>query len=121
MDKPRGSYRVHHLDNNFQLKSIEVLPGESLSLQSHEFREENWVVVKGTATVELDTKIYSLSVGNSIFIPCKSKHRLSNKGSSVLEIVEIQTGSYFGEDDIIRYDDKYGREVLVNLMLNKSE
>ena len=108
--KPWGSYSVYDLNNAFQLKSITVLPGHSLSLQSHQYREENWIVVEGEATVELDEIQSILLKGESIFIPLKSKHRLSNFGNDILRIIEVQTGSYFGEDDIIRYEDSYGRE-----------
>tara|TARA_B110000008_G_scaffold81715_1_gene83457 strand:+ start:948 stop:2366 length:1419 start_codon:yes stop_codon:yes gene_type:complete len=108
--KPWGNYSVYDLNNEFQLKSITVLPGHSLSLQSHQYREENWIVVEGEATVELDEIQSILLKGESIFIPSKSKHRLSNFGKNKLKIIEVQTGSYFGEDDIIRYKDNYGRE-----------
>ncbi len=107
--KPWGSYTVLDKNETYQLKSIDVLPGESLSLQSHNLREENWVVVRGEATVELDGEKKTLTKGNSVFIPVRSKHRLSNFGSENLTIIEVQTGSYFGEDDIIRYEDDYGR------------
>ncbi len=110
VEKPWGSYSIYDLNDKFQLKSITVLPGESLSLQSHEYREENWIVVEGEATVEIDNKKQNLSRGQSIFIPIKSKHRLSNFGKENLMIIEVQTGTYFGEDDIIRYEDNYGRE-----------
>ena len=110
VSKPWGGYTVLDVSKDYQLKSIKVLPGESLSLQSHEFRQENWIIVDGEATVELDGEKTILSKGNSIFIPIKSKHRLSNFGKKNLTIIEVQTGTYFGEDDIIRYEDDYGRE-----------
>ena len=110
VSKPWGGYTVLDVSKDYQLKSINVLPGESLSLQSHEFRQENWIVVDGEATVELDGEKMILKKGNSIFIPIKSKHRLSNHGLKNLTIIEVQTGTYFGEDDIIRYEDNYGRE-----------
>tara|TARA_B000000475_G_scaffold260424_1_gene244200 strand:+ start:1843 stop:3246 length:1404 start_codon:yes stop_codon:yes gene_type:complete len=108
--KPWGSYSIYDLNDKFQLKSIKVDPDQSLSLQSHEYREENWIVVEGEATVEIDNKQQTLSKGQSIFIPIKSKHRLSNYGKENLIIIEVQTGTYFGEDDIVRYEDNYGRE-----------
>ena len=108
--KPWGSYKTYDLQDNFQIKSIDVKPGHALSLQSHAYREENWVVVAGEATVEVDSVINELQPGESVFIPIGSKHRLENKGSQELKLIEIQTGTYFGEDDIIRYEDRYGRK-----------
>ena len=108
--KPWGSYKTYDLQDNFQIKSIDVKPGHALSLQSHVYREENWVVVAGEATVEVDSVVKELQPGESVFIPIGSKHRLENKGSQELKLIEIQTGTYFGEDDIIRYEDRYGRK-----------
>ena len=84
-------------------------PGASLSLQMHRHRVEHWIVVKGIAKVEIDNKKQSLSINESTYIPLGAKHRLSNKGNEPLILIEVQTGDYLGEDDIIRFQDKYGR------------
>ena len=86
-----------------------MLQGKELSLQSHNKRSEHWVVISGTATVTKGNKKFILKKNESTFIPVKTKHRLANKSKSILEIIEVQTGVYFGEDDIKRYEDKYGR------------
>ena len=91
------------------LKLISVKPGEQLSLQMHHHRSEHWVVVSGTARVEIDEKISILAENESIYIPLGSKHRLSNPGKINLTLIEVQSGSYVGEDDIVRFEDKYGR------------
>ena len=88
---------------------IQVNPGAKLSLQMHHHRSEHWVVVNGRAKVEVDNKTDFLSENQSIYIPLGTKHRLSNPGKIPLKIIEIQSGSYVGEDDIVRYDDVYGR------------
>ena len=97
------------MKKNFQVKTITVLPGESLSLQKHKYRSENWVVVKGIAKVTLDKQVKELKVGESIFIPKQAIHRLENEQNENLIIIEVQTGEYLGEDDIIRIEDKYSR------------
>ena len=86
-----------------------VHPGQSLSLQKHNHRSEHWVVVNGTAKVEIDNKVQILSENESSYIPIGSVHRLSNPGQKPLKLVEVQSGSYLGEDDIIRLKDDYGR------------
>ena len=86
-----------------------VYPGHSLSLQKHNFRSEHWVVVSGNAKVEIDSKEKFLSKNQSTYIPQGSIHRLSNPYKTPLKIVEVQSGKYLGEDDIIRYEDRYGR------------
>ena len=92
-----------------KVKKILVNPKSTLSLQIHNFRSEHWVVVEGIAEVTINKKIKILNKGDSVFIPVKSKHRLCNRKNKNLIIIEIQTGSYFGEDDIIRLDDPYER------------
>ena len=92
-----------------KVKQINVKPGESLSLQKHRHRAEHWVVVKGTANVELNDQNLQICENQSIYIPLGAKHRLSNQGENILIVIEIQTGTYLGEDDIIRFEDKYGR------------
>ena len=98
-------------DNRWQVKLIEVKPGEKLSLQMHHHRSEHWVVVSGTAKVEVDNNLEILSENQSTYIPLGKKHRLSNPGKIPLILIEVQSGTYVGEDDIIRFEDKYGREI----------
>ena len=107
--RPWGHYLSVVEDNRWQVKLIQVKPGEKLSLQMHHHRSEHWVVVSGTAKVEVDNKLEILSENQSIYIPLGSKHRLSNPGQINLTLIEVQSGSYVGEDDIVRFEDKYGR------------
>ena len=107
--RPWGFYESIIEEKRWQVKLINVKPGERLSLQMHHHRSEHWVVVKGTAKVEIDSKISVLSENQSTYIPVGSKHRLSNPGKIPLKIIEIQNGAYLGEDDIIRFEDNYGR------------
>lgn len=108
--RPWGKYDSIGNGERFQVKKITVNPGASLSLQMHHHRAEHWVVVSGTATVHRDEEEFILSENESIYIPVGSKHRLTNPGLLPLEIIEVQSGSYLGEDDIIRFDDNYGRQ-----------
>ena len=87
-----------------------VKPGARLSLQLHHHRSEHWIIVKGTAKVTCGDKEFMLSENESTYIPLGEKHRLENTGKIPLELIEVQTGSYLGEDDIVRFDDVYGRE-----------
>ena len=96
---------------NLQVKKIFVKPNAKLSLQSHKHRSEHWVVVKGTANVLIDNNKYTLEINESIYIPLGAKHRLENVTDKDLIITEVQVGDYLGEDDIIRYEDIYGREI----------
>lgn len=107
--RPWGSYEVLALGDRFQVKRIIVKPGGILSLQLHHHRAEHWVVVRGTARVVLGDEERMLKEDMSTYIPLGVKHRLENPGRIPLEIIEIQTGSYLGEDDIVRFDDTYGR------------
>ncbi len=107
--RPWGSYNSLVNENTWKVKLIEVKPKECLSLQLHKYRSEHWVVVQGIAEIEVDNKKFTLYPNQSTYIPVGSKHRLSNPGANILSIVEIQSGSYLGEDDIIRFEDKYGR------------
>ncbi|WP_288239813.1 mannose-1-phosphate guanylyltransferase/mannose-6-phosphate isomerase [uncultured Prochlorococcus sp.] len=108
--RPWGFYLSIAEDSRFQVKIIHVKPGAKLSLQMHHHRSEHWVVVKGTAKVEINNEITFLSENESTYIPLGSKHRLTNPGKIPLEIIEIQSGSYVGEDDIVRFEDLYGRK-----------
>ena len=107
--RPWGYYLSIEEGNGWQIKKIEVNPGASLSLQMHNQRSEHWIVVEGSAKVELNNKIKFLSKNESIYIPIQSKHRLINPNNFPLVLIEIQTGSYLGEDDIVRFHDVYGR------------
>ena len=109
--RPWGWYTVLVANNTgFQVKRINVNPKSSLSLQKHKYRSEHWVVVKGTATITIDDTVSSISVGQSAYIPLGSVHRLENRMSSNLVIIEVQTGTYLGEDDIERFEDMYARK-----------
>lgn len=108
--RPWGHYDSIDTGERFQVKRITVNPGSSLSLQMHHHRAEHWIVVKGTAEVTCEDKITLLSENESTFIPLGKKHRLHNPGRVPLEIIEVQSGSYLGEDDIIRFDDNYHRD-----------
>ncbi|MGY3041541.1 mannose-1-phosphate guanylyltransferase/mannose-6-phosphate isomerase [Rhodanobacter sp. TND4EL1] len=107
--RPWGNYDSLEAGERFQVKRIEVKPGASLSLQKHHHRAEHWIVVSGTAEVTCDDKVFLLGENQSTYIPLGSKHRLRNPGKVALELIEVQSGSYLGEDDIVRYDDVYGR------------
>ncbi len=108
--RPWGSYFSLANDKLWQVKLIDVKPGESLSLQKHKYRAEHWVVVKGLAKVLIEDKEIILQENQSTFIPLGFKHQLSNPGKENLSIIEVQCGTYLGEDDIIRYEDRYGRK-----------
>lgn len=108
-NRPWGRFEVFIDDYNHKVKKLIVSPGAKLSLQSHKRRAEHWVVVKGIAKVVNGENILTLHENESTYIPAKSKHQLANPGKKPLEIIEVQTGDYFGEDDIIRYEDQYGR------------
>ena len=108
--RPWGFYLSITEGKRFQVKIIHVRPGAKLSLQMHHHRAEHWIIVKGTAEVEIADKKRILSENESTFIPLGAKHRLTNPGKIPLEIIEVQSGSYVGEDDIIRFEDLYGRK-----------
>jgi len=108
-ERPWGHYETLSLGNRFQVKSIVVMPGEQLSLQSHHHRSEHWVVVEGTALVQVGDKEETLTENQSIYIALGQVHRLSNPGKFPMQLIEIQTGAYLGEDDIVRYEDIYNR------------
>lgn len=109
VSRPWGWYDTIDVGDRFKVKRIQVNPGASLSLQKHAKRAEHWVVVKGTAEVICGDEVMILKENESTFIPLGTKHRLSNPSTELLEIIEVQSGSYLGEDDIIRIDDVYGR------------
>lgn len=108
--RPWGWYESICISERFQVKRIGVNPGSSLSLQMHHHRAEHWVIVKGTAEVTNGNDVNIYCEDQSTYIPLGNKHRLRNPGAIPLEIIEVQTGSYLGEDDIVRFEDNYGRE-----------
>jgi mannose-1-phosphate guanylyltransferase/mannose-6-phosphate isomerase len=107
--RPWGSYESLIVSERFQVKRIVVNPGQKLSLQKHHHRAEHWIVVGGTGEVTCEDKVFMLAEDESTYIPLGHKHRLANPGQIPLEIIEVQSGTYLGEDDIVRYEDVYGR------------
>ena len=107
--RPWGSYESLITSERFQVKRIVVNSGQKLSLQKHHHRAEHWIVVSGTAEVTCEDKVFMLGEDESTYIPLGHKHRLANPGRIPLELIEVQSGSYLGEDDIVRYEDDYGR------------
>ena len=108
--RPWGNYRTLALGERYQVKEIEVYPGKRLSLQKHHHRAEHWVVVEGSAVVTRDEETLLLSENESVYLPLGAKHRLENPGKIALKLVEVQSGSYLGEDDIVRFEDDFNRE-----------
>ena len=108
-ERPWGWYDVIDEGDRYKVKNIEVKPGSSLSLQVHHHRAEHWVVVEGTAMIQLNDDKQLLSENQSTFIPLGCKHRLSNPGKIPLKIIEVLSGPYLDEDDIERFDDDFGR------------
>lgn len=108
--RPWGSYAIlSDTEAHSKVKYMTIKPGHRLSYQSHEHRAEHWTVVQGTAEVLLDGVTHIVGVGSSIDVPIGAKHRCANPGDVDLVFVEVQTGDYFGEDDIVRFEDDYGR------------
>ena len=107
--RPWGSYETTDIGDRFQTKRLVVNPGAILSLQAHHHRAEHWIVVQGTARVTCNDDVFDLTENQSTYIPIGARHRLENPGKIPLHIIEVQSGSYLGEDDIIRYEDTYGR------------
>ena len=109
VNRPWGWYDSVDEGERFKVKRIQVKPGASLSLQMHHHRAEHWIVVKGTAEITNGDQVITLTENQSTYIPQGQTHRLVNRGAEPLEIIEVQSGSYLGEDDIVRFEDKYGR------------
>jgi len=108
--RPWGDYKVlDEKKNTFKIKRIRVNPGKKLSYQYHHHRSEHWIVLRGMARVTIDDKVQSIPSGGNVFIKARQKHRLENDGDQILEIIEVQTGDYLEEDDIVRLNDEYGR------------
>jgi mannose-1-phosphate guanylyltransferase/mannose-6-phosphate isomerase len=108
--RPWGSYQSLDVGERFQVKQLTVKPGAKLSLQKHNHRAEHWVVVSGTARVTRGDEVFDLESNQSTYIPINVKHRLENPGPDLLKVIEIQSGDYLGEDDIVRFEDVYGRK-----------
>ncbi len=108
-ERPWGRFETLFEEKNLKVKRITVKPDQRLSLQSHEHRSENWIIIQGEALLELDNKKIFLSENQTAYIPKKSKHRISNYNNIDLIFIEIQRGNYLGEDDITRYEDDYNR------------
>ena len=109
VQRPWGWYDSLEEADNFKVKRILVNPGASLSLQKHAYRAEHWIVVRGTAEITCADKRFSLNQNESTYIPVGAVHRLTHAGEVPLEMIEVQSGSYLGEDDIVRLEDNYGR------------
>ena len=108
-ERPWGSFTILEDTENYKTKRIIVKPQQRLSYQSHEKRDELWIIVEGKAKVTLDGVDHILSYGENIVILKQQKHRIENIGEGNVTFIEVQTGTYFGEDDIVRYDDDYKR------------
>ncbi|MBI3652500.1 MAG: phosphomannose isomerase type II C-terminal cupin domain [Acidobacteria bacterium] len=107
--RPWGMYEVLDEGQTFKVKRIEVKPGQRLSLQSHENRSEHWVIVSGEALVTVGDQQLQRRANEAVFIPAQTRHRVANPGTEMLVFIEVQCGSYLGEDDIKRYEDDYQR------------
>ena len=108
-ERPWGLYYVLHNESTYKIKRIEVNPGGRLSYQYHNNRSETWTIVDGVATITLNGVTNDYEKGQSVFIPQGMKHRVQNKTNEKIILIEVQTGSYFGEDDIVRIEDDYNR------------
>lgn len=107
--RPWGWFEILGFGDCFQVKRILVKPGAAISLQSHKYRSEHWIVVGGTARVTIDDEVKFVNEGQSVYIPLGAKHRMENRGQDLVILIEVQIGTYLGEDDIIRYEDIYAR------------
>jgi mannose-1-phosphate guanylyltransferase/mannose-6-phosphate isomerase len=108
--RPWGSYTILEESGSYKIKRVSVSPGKRLSLQLHRHRSEHWIVVSGRAEIQLGEERFVLSPNESTFVRAGVRHRLGNPGTTPLEVIEVQSGDYLGEDDIVRFDDEYGRE-----------
>lgn len=108
-ERPWGEYWVLDDAAGYKVKRIEVRPGKRLSLQKHSKRAEHWIVVAGTAVATLDGETKVVEIGQSVDVPIGTVHRVANQGAEPLVLIEVQHGTYFGEDDIVRFEDDFGR------------
>lgn len=112
-DRPWGWYKTELIqDESHKVKTIVVFPNSRLSLQTHDYREEHWIVVKGEIQCTVGTDTFNAKRGDHIHVEKKQKHRISNNTNNDAELIEVQIGNYLGEDDITRYEDDYGRDKL---------
>ena len=109
VSRPWGTFDSIDESDHFKVKRLVVYPGAKLSVQMHHRREEFWVVVTGTAKVTRGEEVLTLGQSDTVHIPVRMKHALENPGDTLLEVIEVQIGDYLGEDDIVRFDDRYGR------------
>jgi mannose-6-phosphate isomerase-like protein (cupin superfamily) len=107
--RPWGSFTVLVDEAHFKAKRLDVSAGKRLSLQSHQRRSEHWIIVTGKAKITVDDSVLNYNQGKHVFVPKNTKHRIENIGDTLLTIVEVQLGEYFGEDDITRYEDDFDR------------
>lgn len=107
--RPWGNFLVLRDEPHYKLKQLQVLPGQRLSLQSHQHRQEHWIVTQGTPEITVDDRTWIAKVGETIFIPQQAKHRLANPTDRLVELIEVQLGASFEESDIVRYADDYQR------------
>jgi len=112
--RPWGSYDSVDSGDRFQVKRLSVKPGAIMSLQLHHHRAEHWIVVAGTARITRGEEVFLLEENQSTYIPLGVRHRIENPGKIPLHIIEVQSGTYLGEDDIVRFEDRYGREGKTN-------
>jgi mannose-6-phosphate isomerase len=110
--KPWGSYQILVTKEGYQVKLLTISAGGKLSLQKHDLRHEHWVVVKGHPVITINNRVRAMKVGDKISIPCGAKHRLENLTDDPVVVIEVQIGKYLGEDDIVRFEDIYGREII---------
>lgn len=108
-DRPWGSFEILHEEDQLKVKRIIVKPEKRLSLQSHKHRSENWVIIQGNALVTVNEEKIPRSVNQAVYIPAGAKHRIANPGTEEVILIEVQTGTYLGEDDIVRYQDDFNR------------
>ena len=108
-ERPWGTWRVLAIGDGYAVKEIVVKPGEVLSLQSHDHRSEHWIVIAGTAVATVGDDVLRREANESVFIPAGTRHRIANVGDTPMRFVEVQTGDLLSEDDIHRYEDRYGR------------
>jgi mannose-6-phosphate isomerase len=108
-ERPWGMYEVLAEGDNYKVKRIEVKPGHRLSLQMHDSRSEHWVIIEGSGLVTVGDSEFGVRANDDVLIPVRTKHRVANPGESTLVFIEVQCGSYLGEDDITRFEDDYDR------------
>jgi mannose-6-phosphate isomerase len=109
-NRPWGTFYVIHEEEEYKLKRLEIEPNKRLSYQFHEKRSETWVIINGSPSITINDITKTFNEGDTIIIPVGTKHRIENKGQEIIVLIEIQTGTYFGEDDITRIEDDFNRK-----------